>query len=100
MAPCSPVVSDQPAFWHLDAARGPSTPSLDHLVGEQQERFGNRKSNGLGGLEIDLQGEIRWLHDRQVGRLFPAQNTGHIEAGLPVQIARVRTIADQAAPSR
>src|SRR4051794_748104 len=26
MAPCSPVVSDQPAFWHLDAARGPSTP--------------------------------------------------------------------------
>src|SRR3954454_17477878 len=24
---------EQPALWHLDAARGPSTPSFDHLVG-------------------------------------------------------------------
>jgi len=23
-------------FWHTDAARGPSTPSLDHLVGENE----------------------------------------------------------------
>src|SRR5215475_13887342 len=26
---------DQTAVWHSDAARGPSTPSFDHLVGAQ-----------------------------------------------------------------
>ena len=28
MAPCLLVVLDRPALWHLDAARGPSTPSF------------------------------------------------------------------------
>src|SRR3954454_3870273 len=31
MAPCPLIGSHQLALWHLDAARGPSTPSLDHL---------------------------------------------------------------------
>jgi hypothetical protein len=49
MAPRSLLVSDQPAFWHLDAARGPSTPSLDHFVGATDERQGEGNAKRLGG---------------------------------------------------
>jgi hypothetical protein len=58
---------------------------------------GGRKSQRLGGFEIDPQSEVRRLHDRQVGGFFPSQNTGDIDTGLPVQVAGVRTVADQAA---
>src|SRR5215831_1801574 len=67
--------------------------SLDHLVGEQQERFGDREAERLGSLEIDPQFEFRRLDHRQISRLFPAQDTGNIDAGLPVQLAGVRAIA-------
>src|SRR6516225_6941897 len=30
---------DQTAVWHSDAARGPSTPSFNHLVGEREQRW-------------------------------------------------------------
>jgi len=73
---------------------------FDHLVGEQQERFGDREAERLGSLEIDPQFEFRRLDHRQIGRLFPAQDTGDIDASLPVQLAGVRAIADEAAPRR
>ena len=40
---------DQTAVWHSDAARGPSTPSFDHLVGagEQRGRHGLFLTLGL-----------------------------------------------------
>src|SRR5215470_5364300 len=39
MAPLNGVFH-KPPFWHVDAARGPSTPSFDHLVGAcEQHRF-------------------------------------------------------------
>ena len=28
---------DPTSTWHLDAARGPSTPSFDHLVGKAEQ---------------------------------------------------------------
>src|SRR6476646_3786773 len=74
MAPCSPVVSDQPAFWHLDAARGPSTPSFDHLVGAQEERIGDRQAKSLGGRKIDDKFESGRLLDRNIAGLRTAQN--------------------------
>src|SRR6516225_826361 len=42
---------DQTAVWHSDAARGPSTPSFDHLVGagEQRGRHGLFLTLGLIG---------------------------------------------------
>src|SRR5262249_57864639 len=30
---------DQTAVWHSDAARGPSTPSFNHLVGSHEQRL-------------------------------------------------------------
>src|SRR5262249_43940461 len=35
---------DQTAVWHSDAARGPSTPSFDHLVGAGERRSIERQS--------------------------------------------------------
>src|SRR6516164_2601991 len=55
MAPRWLLVYDQPAFWHLDAARGPSTPSFDNLVGAGEDAVGDRQPKRLGGLEVDLQ---------------------------------------------
>jgi hypothetical protein len=44
--------SHQPALWHFDAGRGPSTPSLDHLVGTAKQRQRHRDAERLGGLEV------------------------------------------------
>src|SRR5262249_57859306 len=45
---------DQTAVWHSDAARGPSTPSFDHLVGEREQRGRHVDGKRLGGLSLDL----------------------------------------------
>src|SRR5207244_3284968 len=36
----------------------------------------------LGGLEIDRQFKLRWLHDRQFGRLFALENSSDVDACL------------------
>ena len=41
--------------WHVDAARGPSTPSFDHLVGADKQSRWHSKAERLGSLEIDEQ---------------------------------------------
>ena len=46
----------------------PQFNSLDHLVGTQQERLGNRQTERLRGLEVDHQFKFRWQLDRQIGR--------------------------------
>src|SRR6516165_8483480 len=62
MAP-SRCCFDQTAVWHSDAARGPSTPSFNDLVGENIELRRNRKPEGVGGLAIDHQIEPGRLLD-------------------------------------
>src|SRR5262245_38153907 len=47
MAPF-PGDSPETPVWHLDAARGPSTPSFDHLVGAGKHR------------RRQLEGRVRW----------------------------------------
>jgi hypothetical protein len=49
MASRSLLIRDQTAVWHLDAARGPSTPSFDDFVGTQEEGFGDAEADRLGG---------------------------------------------------
>jgi len=41
-------------------------PSFDHLVGKQQERLGDRKTERLCGLEIDDKLELGWRLNRQI----------------------------------
>src|SRR5262249_18589197 len=71
--------------------------SLDHLVGTQQERFGNFQSNGLRGGEVDDKIELSRLLDRDIGRLCPAQNLVDEVAGAPVEAREVRSIGHETA---
>src|SRR5215469_2091528 len=45
-------VFHQPPFWHLDAVRGPSTPSFDHLIGAGEDQGRDRETERVGGLEV------------------------------------------------
>ncbi len=42
-------------------------PLLNHLVGARQHRWRDRQAEGLGGLEVDDQLELRGMLDGQVG---------------------------------
>ena len=46
-----------------------TTRSSDHLVGLEEECWGNRQAESLGGLEVDDQLELERLLHGQVGRL-------------------------------
>jgi hypothetical protein len=57
------------AVW---AGHRPRTFSFDHLVGAQQDRWGYRKAERLGGLEVHGHLEFcRKLH-REIARLLAA----------------------------
>jgi hypothetical protein len=58
---------------------------LDHLIGPQQERLWNRETEGLGGLQVDHQLELRRLLDGKVGRLSALQYAIHVAGGQKVR---------------
>jgi hypothetical protein len=60
--------------------------SFDHLVGagEKGGRHGDTKR--FGCLQIDRQLKFRRLHDRQIGRLFAAENTPGVSPSLAIGI--------------
>src|SRR6516162_4804950 len=97
MAPCSLPVSDQPAFWHLDAARGPSTPSFDHLVGAGEQRQRDRQAERLRGLHVDDQLDLHRLLHWQIGWLFALENAARVDADKAVHIDKVGAVTHQAA---
>jgi hypothetical protein len=55
-------------------ARGPSTPSFDHLVGAGEQHDWEGEAERLGGLEIDDGLELRWLLDWNIRRLLAFQD--------------------------
>jgi hypothetical protein len=73
---------------------------FDHLVGAADQRVGDGDTKGLGGLEIDGQLDLGYLLDRQVGGLFALEDAGSIDAGLPVRVPDIATVAHQAAGCR
>src|SRR6516225_5598855 len=69
-----------PDFHRLDRTSLRLAHSLDHLVGAQQERFGNRKAERLRCSQIDDKIELRWLHDRKIRSPFTLEKTPRIDA--------------------
>src|SRR6476660_3856492 len=98
MAPCPLIGSDQPAHWHLDAARGPSTPSLDHLVGAGEQRGRHVEAARLRSLEVDRQLVLGWGLHRQIGWLFASENAVDIAGRLPILVDNVWSIRHQPSP--
>ena len=86
----APVPGDSPKTpaWHIDAVRGPSTPSFDHLVGLGEHALRNIKPEQLRGPEIDHQLEVGRLHDRELGRLFALQDAAGIDTSLTMGAVR------------
>src|SRR4051812_8946836 len=97
MAPCSLVVSDQPAFWHLDAARGPSTPSFDDLVSAGEHSRWHVEAERLRGLKIDHRFVLRWRLHRQAAGLLALEDAIDVTCGEPVLVHKIRRIRNQAA---
>src|SRR6516225_1027042 len=96
MAPV-PGDSSKTPVWHVDAARGPSTPSFDHLVGAGEYRWWNVETKRLRGLEVDYQLVLgRRLH-RQVARLLALEDAIDVAGSAHILIADVGSIGDQAA---
>src|SRR6266550_332213 len=88
---------DQTAVWHSDAARGPSTPSFNHLVGAREQRWRHRQAERIGGLEIDDQLELDGLHHRQITWQHALEDAANIASGLLVHGGRIGAVADQSA---
>src|SRR5262245_22913893 len=88
---------DQTAVWHSDAARGPSTPSFDHLVGGEEQTGRHSEAERFGSLQIDNELELRRLRNRQVSRLRSAEDLTGIDAGLTKTISDIGAVAHQSA---
>jgi len=51
-----------------------SAASFDHLVGEREQKRWNLEAEYLGRLEIEVEKELRWSHDRQDRRICAIEN--------------------------
>src|SRR6516225_8052724 len=94
------LVIRQPAFWHLDAARGPSTPSFDHLVGAAEQRDREIDPERFGDNQVDDQLDLHRLLNRQIRWLLAPENTAHVNACLTGWLYVARAIAHQPAGIR
>src|SRR3989442_437360 len=71
----------------LRRPRWSSIGLLNDLIRPHQERLRNRQAEGLGGLEVDDQIELRGLFDRKIGGLGTFEDFVQIDRGGP-HIAR------------
>ena len=91
----SPGCCARAASGHAAAAPPMSLTNARRLTAEQRERDGDVER--LGGLEVQEQLNFRGLLYRQLARLFAFKNTGGVNAGETVSVAKTGSIARQAA---
>src|SRR5436190_22896521 len=75
-------------------------PSLDHLVGADEQCRRQLKAQPFRGLGIDHELELDWSLDRQLGRAFPAQDAVDIARRARDRVDSVRPIGHQSAARR
>src|SRR5712691_13549178 len=68
---------------------------LDHLVRLQQERGRDREAEGLRGLEVDDQLELRRLLDGKIGGLSALEDLVHIGRGTSIQVREIGAIGHE-----
>src|SRR5262245_56934315 len=84
------------AVWHSDAARGPSTPSLDHLVDATNQRQRDAEAERLGGRHVDDELDFGRLPDRQLGGFLAFENSACIDSEWAVRIQNGAAVSHQA----
>ena len=70
---------------------------LDHLIRPLQQRRRDRQAEGLGGLEVDHQLELRGLLDGKVARLGSLEDLVHVGSGAAKLIRQAGPIRHEAA---
>src|SRR5262249_52346585 len=68
----------------------------DHLGRLEEDSRGNREAEGLGGLEVDDQLELRGLLHGQVARRGAFEDLVHIGGGAPERVRQARAIGHEA----
>src|SRR5262245_41047742 len=68
---------------------------LDYLVRSQQQCLWDREAEGLRGLEIDDQLELRGLLDRKIARLCTIENLVYGIRGAAVIRQSIRAVGEQ-----
>src|SRR6516164_971347 len=88
------------AVWHSDAARGPSTPSFNDLLGEREQLRRHVEPKRPGGLEVDDQLEFGRILDWQLSGTRPLEYPADIGADQMIRIGVAGSVAHEAAHRR
>jgi hypothetical protein len=61
---------------------------LNHLVGPQQDRLRNRKTESLGGFDIENELELGGLLDREISWVRSLENSIDVARCLPISLSK------------
>src|SRR6516165_11142058 len=84
------------AVWHSDAARGPSTPSFDHLLGAGKQYPWDHEAEVLRRPEIDHKLEFRRCLHRKFRRVGTAKDAAHVVRCAPELVYGMHAVRHEA----